>query len=387
MKVLIVTNHMQVGGIQKSLLELLKALANCPQYDVSLFCCKQTGAFLDRIPKNIRILQENPYAVATEQALAECKQQGLKYYFFRMVMSLWSKCFTKALPAAVLCKLIGKIGEEYDVAISYSQPIEDHAFCNLTNEIVLNCTRAARKVTFVHCDFGAYGGNTKRNRALYRKFDCIAAVSQSVGKRFAEIVPEVSEKIHTVYNFCDSNEIAQLALQNPIRYEHKAFVTVARLSEEKGILRCIPAFGRLKREAYDFEWHIVGGGPLRSAIEDEIARYSLEENIILEGEQLNPYRYLQHADYFLLPSFHEAAPMVFDEASVLGIPILTTDTLSAKELVTGRSAGFVCENHPEALYRMLEEALRAPEKKTNPALPDQSLRRKQFDALCGFKEL
>ena len=79
--------------------------------------------------------------------------------------------------------------------------------------------------------------------------------------------------------------------------------------------------------------------------------------------------------------------MVFDEASVLGIPILTTDTLSAKELVTGRSAGTVCENHPEALYRMLEEALRSPKKKINPVLPDQSLRMKQFDALCGFKEL
>ena len=96
-KILIAASNMDVGGIQKSLLEILKALANCPQYDVSLFCCKKTGAFLSRIPKNIRILPENPYAVATEQALAECKQQGLKYYFFRMVTCVINNNFFYAI--------------------------------------------------------------------------------------------------------------------------------------------------------------------------------------------------------------------------------------------------------------------------------------------------
>lgn len=356
-KILIVTNHMQVGGIQKSLLELLKALANCPEYEVSLFCCKQTGAFLEQIPKKIKLLPENAYAVATEIPLSDCKKLGKKYYIFRMLSALFSKYFTKALPATLLCKHIGKIGEAYDIAISYSQPIEDHAFCNFTNEIVLNCTRADRKITFVHCDFGSYGGNTKRNRRLYQKFDSIAAVSESVGERFAEIVPETTDKIRTVYNFCDCEEIERLAAQDPLVYTKKAIVTVARLSKEKGILRCIPIFDKLKKEGYDFEWHIVGGGPLRGAIEAEITKFNLNDTVILEGEQLNPYRYVKNAAYFLLPSFHEAAPMVFDEAAALGVPVLTTKTLSAIELVEKRSIGTVCENDDDAIYDMLKTAL------------------------------
>lgn len=382
-KILIVTNHMKVGGIQKSLLELLKSLAKCDEYQVSLFCCKKTGAFIDQIPAKIKILQENPYAITTEQALSDCKKQGTRYYIFRMIASLWSKCFTKSLPAHVLCRRIGVLDGEYDIAISYSQPIADHEFCNLTNEIVLNCVCAKRKITFVHCDFGSYGGNTKRNRKLYKRFDSIAAVSDSVGRRFSEIIPEVSDKVYTVYNFCDCAEIEQLAQQDSVVYMTKTLVTVARLSEEKGILRCIPIFNKLFREGYSFEWHIVGGGPQKNAIEKKIEECDLGQTVILEGEQLNPYRYLKNADYLLVPSFHEAAPMVFDEAFTLGVPVLTTNTLSAKELIEKRQIGLVCENNDEAIYNMIKQALSDDTRFTIDGSPESDICMKQFQLICN----
>lgn len=384
-KVLIVIGNMNVGGIQKSLLELLKALSVSAEYDVSLFCCKRTGIFLDRVPKNIQILPENPYAVTTEQPLSECKEQGMKYYYFRLIMSMWSKFLTKAIPSTILCKLIGKVGTEYDIAISYSQPIGDHDFCNLTNEIVLNCVQAKQKITFVHCDFGSYGGNTKRNRKLYEKFDRIAVVSESVGKRFAEVIPRVAKKLKTVYNFCDTQEIRMLAAQDPLEYDRKSFVTVARLSEEKGILRCIPIFEKLKKDGFEFEWHIVGAGPLKGRIEDEILRCSLEHNIFLEGEQSNPYRYMKNADYFLLPSFHEAAPMVFDESLALGIPVLTTNTLSANELVGERGSGIVCENTEQAICDMLYGVFSNHERIDINTQPNTIVCMEQFDVLCKMQ--
>jgi glycosyltransferase involved in cell wall biosynthesis len=279
--------------------------------------------------------------------------------------------------------LIGKVGDNYDVAISYSQPLGDYEFCNFTNEIVLNCVEADKKITFIHCDFGSYGGNTKRNRNLYKKFDRIGAVSNSVGKRLAEIIPEVSEKIRTVYKFCDCGEIERLAMQKPFSYTKETFVTVARLSGEKGIIRCIPIFSRLKKDGYDFEWHIVGEGPLRNAIEEKIAYYSLKRDIILEGEQLNPYRYIKNADYFFLPSFHEAAPMVFDEAFTLGVPVLTTKTLSAVEMIERRGIGIVCENSEEAIYNMLCRVLSCNEKINITKKPDNKICMKQFEGLCS----
>lgn len=357
MKILFVINHMNVGGIQKSLIELLKVLSRNPEYDVTLFCCKRTGAFLNQVPTKVEILPENMYAVVTETPLSECKKLGLKYYTTRLVFSLWTKIFGKNISGKIICKLIGKIGDNYDIAISYSQPVEDHQFCNLTNEIVLKSILADNKFTYVHCDFGLYGGNTKHNRKMYRKFDKIVAVSESVGKRFEEIVPEVSEKIRVMYNCCDCVEIIKLSAQESIMYNGMTFVTVARLSEEKGILRSIPIFGRLKEEGFDFKWYIIGGGLMSNLIRKVIDNNSLSQYVFLEGEQINPYRYMKNANYFLLTSYHEAAPMVYDEAAALGIPVLTTKTLSAIEMIERRGLGIVCENDEISIYNMLKKVM------------------------------
>jgi len=381
-RILIVSVDMHVGGIQKSLLELLKALAEQGEYEVSLFCCSLNGAYAKGIPPEIRVISENKYAATSCLSAVACKTFGFKYFFLRAVFSMWSKLFSKTFPAYLLCKLIGRIGEDYDVAISYSQPIGDHAFSNLTNEIVLKCTSAKRKITFVHCDFGAYDGNTRGNRNLYKKFDRIAAVSHSVGKRFAEIMPELAERVYTVYNFCDCNEILRLADIDPVKYTKTAFVTVARLSAEKGLLRCVALFEKLKNEGYEAEWHIIGGGVQKQALIDEIKKRKMEDSIFLEGEQLNPYRYVKNADYFLLPSFHEAAPMVFDEALTLGVPILTTKTLSAVELVESRNIGVVCENDEDSIYGMIREAAENPPKLNNDIKPQRSVCMNQFAEIC-----
>lgn len=384
-RILIVIGNMNIGGIQKSLLELLKALSKRKDVSVSLFCCNQCGDFLPLVPKEIKILPSNKWAELSELSSDKCKKLGAKYYIFRVVSSLWTRLFNKKFPAALLCRKIKSIGN-YDVAISYSQPISDKAFCTLTNEIVLNCTKANRKITFVHCDFENYGGNTKVNRELYRKFDTVAAVSNSVGMNLAKCIPEIRNKIKTVYNFCDADEINILSKEEPIKYSTKTIVTVARLSEEKGIIRCIPIMAKLKEQNIDFEWHIVGGGGLENVIRNTIADYGMGNTVFLEGQQTNPYRYMKKADYLFLPSFHEAAPMVFDEAIVLKLPILTTNTLSAKELVSDRNAGVVCDNSDDGIYNMLHSVLTAKENCFENVNLDMELNMAQFDALYKPEE-
>ena len=191
-------------------------------------------------------------------------------------------------------------------------------------------------------------------------------------------------KVYTVYNFCDLEEILRLAEEQPVTYPQKTVVTVARLSEEKGLLRCVPIFARLKSEGVQVCWHIVGGGPLEERIKSEIGAYGLEDSIALEGQQTNPYRFLKNADFLFLPSFHEAAPVVFDEAIALGVPILTTDTLSARELVTKREAGLVCGNQEEDIYQMLCKALSSKMTIKNTMHARRELSMEQFDLVCDI---
>lgn len=104
-------------------------------------------------------------------------------------------------------------------------------------------------------------------------------------------------------------------------------------------------------------WYVAGYGPQREEIERTIENLNLQNNVILLGNLTNPYPYFRHADIVLVPSYDEAAPMVFSEARCFGTPVFTTDTVSAKELILNTNSGWVCDNTDEAIERELKQVL------------------------------
>ena len=203
----------------------------------------------------------------------------------------------------------------------------------------------------MHCDFLHYEGNNEYNKSLYRRFDSIACVSDSVKEHFFESTGIPREKLFTVHNCYDDKTIRVLAQAYQADYKDGCFnmFTAARLSNEKGVLRVVKIIYELKKEGYRIVWRIAGDGPQRAEIESQIQSYGLEENIKLLGMKQNPYPYFRNADLLLVPSYHEAAPMVYGEAEILGTTVLTTDTTSAKELVLNRGIGSVCDNEDKAI--------------------------------------
>ena len=71
----------------------------------------------------------------------------------------------------------------------------------------------------------------------------------------------------------------------------------------------------------------------------------------------NPYGYIRAADILLIPSLSEAAPLVIGEAAALGVPVLTTETTSAHEMVEQSGYGWVCENSEEGIRQGIEYLL------------------------------
>ena len=130
-------------------------------------------------------------------------------------------------------------------------------------------------------------------------------------------------------------------------------MTVARLSYEKGIDKAINALYESKRS--DIKYYVIGDGPEKKTLNDMIKKYHMEEQVLLLGEQQNPYRYMLNADYLFVPSLHEAAPMVFDEANIMGLPIISTNTTSASEMI-GEN-GTICSD-----FYMIEKVLENLEK-------------------------
>ena len=142
-----------------------------------------------------------------------------------------------------------------------------------------------------------------------------------------------------------------------VEYDEKKVnvVTVARISPEKGIDRALNVFNLLKNEGYAFTYHVIGGGGNYEQLCQYVKDNKLEDYIYLYGYDNNPYRYILNADLFLLPSRNEAAGLVIDESRALGVPILSTKTVAAEEILSQHSCGWVCDNSEKGLYEGIKQ--------------------------------
>jgi glycosyltransferase involved in cell wall biosynthesis len=135
---------------------------------------------------------------------------------------------------------------------------------------------------------------------------------------------------------------------------------VSRLDHEKGVERALESTRYVADKQIPIALHIIGGGPVEAFLRERTKDLKINDLVHFYGEQSNPYRYMKNADLFLMTSFHEAAPMVIEEAASLGVPVLTVETTSSREMVTQRKRGWVCANEQEALNEMLAQLLADP---------------------------
>jgi CDP-glycerol glycerophosphotransferase len=129
-----------------------------------------------------------------------------------------------------------------------------------------------------------------------------------------------------------TDEAWRTALRTP---GARRFVTVGRLSTEKNHARLVRAFAEVHAAAPDTQLYIVGGGPLASALRDQIAARGLEDSVFLTGPQEDPITIMRASDCFVLSSDYEGQPMVLIEAAQLGLPIVSTAFGSAEGALPG----------------------------------------------------
>ncbi len=342
---------MNIGGIQKSLVNLLNELCarRADEYKVDLLLFSNTGELAADIPKEINIIPGNFFTRILGMSHGEAKEQGIPTLLYRSFWTVITRIFKTRVSFRILSHM-QKLCGEYDCAISFMQNGEPNVFYGGCAEFVLN-TAAKEKLCFIHCDFQSYGGNCGYNRRTLEEFDRIAAVSDSVAKRLTAAVPSLAGKVRTVHNCTDFERINKISDEYEPEYTEgwMNLFTAARLHAEKGILRMIPILYRIKQKGAAFVWRIGGEGPDRAEIERRIAELDLQNEIILLGSLKNPYPYFKYSDAVLVPSYNEAAPMVFAEARMFGTPIFTTETASAREMVEDTHSGIVCENTDEKI--------------------------------------
>ncbi len=357
-KILIVNNNMNIGGIQKSLCNLLWAIHG--QYQITLFLFSAQGAYRKEIPPDVQVISCTSRYRLLGMSQRECRgRTRLLRGCFAAMCRLWGR--ERLMP--LIQRSQAMLTEDYDCAISYMHGGNPRHFYGGTNEFVLNNVRAVQKVAFLHGDFQKCGGNTPYNRQLYGQFDWIAACSEGCRRAFAAAVPALADRCIVVPNCHCYEKVRACAGDHPVQYSADSIhaLVVARLAHEKGVERAIAAAVAAGKDGYAIELHIVGRGAKEQELKEQVQRTGGEAYVHFYGEQENPYRFMPGADFLWLTSYHEAAPMVIEEAACLGLPTLSTRTSSSKEMVEERGCGWVCDNTQEGIEKALRTLLQRPE--------------------------
>jgi glycosyltransferase involved in cell wall biosynthesis len=164
-------------------------------------------------------------------------------------------------------------------------------------------------------------------RLLYRRADCVTAVSRGVAGDLAARLKLAPNILQVVYNPVVTPELAELA-RAPLREDWLAgpapvLLAAGRLTRVKGFDVLLEAVAALRRDC-DCRLIILGEGPLRAALERQARSLGIADAVKLPGFVTNPYAYMSRATVFVLSSHFEGLPGALIQAMACGAAVVAT---------------------------------------------------------------
>jgi glycosyltransferase involved in cell wall biosynthesis len=172
-------------------------------------------------------------------------------------------------------------------------------------------------------------------RFVQRHADSIIVVSSEYKRHWVNLTGS-EEKLHVVHNGVDLSEFELRATPPRTPPGRIRLVSVARLIPHKRIADGIQAVRRLVDRGIDAEYHIVGDGPERPALEALCGELHVEERVRLLG--FSPTRSaliaeLLAADVLIHPSEAEAFGVSPIEGMAAGLPGVVARSGGIKDIV------------------------------------------------------
>ena len=135
---------------------------------------------------------------------------------------------------------------------------------------------------------------------------------------------------------------------------------VATLRSWKGHRYLVEAFAGLEEK--NARLLIVGDGPGRDNLREQVARLGLEARVLMPGNQSDVAPWLQALDVFALPSYaNEGVPQALMQAMAAGVPVISTPVGSIGELVRHEKTGLIVPaQDAAALGAAIERLLAGP---------------------------
>lgn len=337
-KILFLINSLDGGGAERVLVELVNNM-DCTKYEVVVQTIQQGGKFEKLLRSGVC-----RKSIARTGSLRINK---IISYFVQFI-----------LPPQMVYRIFVK--DNYDVEIAFLEgfPVKVLAKSNQRN---------VRKYTWVHIDLYNYYKHQKmfktikRNAEAYEKFDKIFCVSSDVKSAFVKRFG-ICDNVYVQYNVVNDRAIKKMANEIPEDLHKRGMdeiklVSVGRLNPQKGFDRLIRSVADLIRDGYSLYLEIIGEGPLKGELQNLIEELQLTSRIKLLGFRQNPYPYMKDSDLFVCSSLAEGFSTVATEATILGVPIISTRVAGMNDLLGDSEYGLIVENDEGSLKNGIKKVL------------------------------
>lgn len=364
---------MNVGGVEKSLLDLLHHI-DYSKYEVDLLLIENKGDYFGSIPSEVNIIycDTKPYYGAMFSVLISCLKHGdIRGGFYRIIIYLAALGGKKML---FLLRSFFGVSKRYDVAIAYR--------IGLCADIVAYVVKAKKKLVWWHhgtCSLNGY--QIKSCNETWLKMDNVVTVSEGCKELLAHNFKYPVDAIKVIPNMIDANVICRFAgaISPYSKDQVIRIVSVGRLYIEKhfeDVVYCVRKM--LDNGIHNFHWYIIGDGELRKDLEMKIIIHDVGEHLTLLGKKDNPYSWMKFADFFVHPSYVESQCLTILEAMALGIPCVVCKSIGPLSFVRDGINGILTDPNPQSLYHGVSRMLSISDKQ--PLINEAYKTIKQFSA-------
>lgn len=343
-KLLFINGHLNTGGVEKSLVDVLQHL-DYDRYEVDLLLTESLGDYASTVPEQVNVILksiENTYG-AFFKCILRCIMKH-DWFSLKMRLIFLAQKFFGIQCISMAKKMLTK-GKHYDCVIGYRR--------GLCTQIAAFAVNADFRISWWH-----HGSVNVDASYLKEVENCqkIAVVSNACKEMLIEAFPSLEAKLVTVPNMVNPKWIAQKAVAFDPYSDKNLFhiVSVGGLVPEKHFDNAICTARKLKDRGISFQWHLVGDGVLRRELENKVRKMDVADCFLFEGNQANPYPYMKHADLFVHPSYVESHGIVVLEALALGMPCVVTKSLGPCEFIVDEINGVLTERNTEDLFNKVE---------------------------------
>jgi len=188
--------------------------------------------------------------------------------------------------------------------------------------------------------------NNWYNRWLYVKMSThVVTTGEAIKNHIISTMMMPSNKVTSIPTGIDPTRFKpsdkktakiKLGLDPKIKY----IGIVATLRSWKGHSYLIDAFSKINSP--NWKLIIVGDGPQKENIENQIIRLKISDKIITASQQNNPEKWMQALDIFCLPSYaNEGIPQSIIQAMFSKLAIITTSVGAIPEAITDKETGII----------------------------------------------